>query len=539
MKIVSDQSCFRKLRFFRVVLTPIAFLISMSEEVSAAKFALGGDASLNCFMELTGKIVPGDADRFRQFLPTLANHVVEVFGEEVVFSGEIFLCLDSPGGDIEEAISIADTLAFGYFGDTEVEYSDPTHSILKRTLGTAIPEGAICESACAIIFMAGGYYSPHAASENIRDANRVLHANARLGFHAPRLLIESGIYTEESLSDAFEKAVSLIERIAARLDGYALSNALFEAMISTPPSDLFYVETVEQAASWAIQIVGIPKIDEPSSSNLQRACDNLVALSSPRRIGVAYERQYSNIAPVDVRSKSSGSYYPVPGNFYGHWRDLANEEIEAELNSPSSTSVTLSRETCTVTFDASTKTLTAYELFADHGLTHLSGDFHWAMYPGYSRLNDLARLPTKGDNNAVSSGELLPPIMDDFSGHCAHFSAKNELLLFGPCSARLASSLRADSLGSVDTFLVDWLDGKTETIPPWTLEYVGASVGDWVYLGSASSFEALLDKDGFQVPMTINRSRHGTKCYQNYDTNEVRCFGFDEITECSVSRFRR
>ena len=169
--------------------------------------------------------------------------------------GDIRICLDSPGGRLSEAISIADTLAFSYRAG----------NYPARMIGTAIPDGARCESACAFIFMAGGFQDYIAATANIREPDRVLHVNGRLGFHAPGLRVPDGAYTEAGVNRAFATAVRSIEAVAKRRKRYRIPAPLFERFVSTPPQEMFHVTTVAEATSWMIQLAGAPRSATPRS----------------------------------------------------------------------------------------------------------------------------------------------------------------------------------------------------------------------------------------------------------------------------------
>lgn len=52
-------------------------------------------------------------------------------------------------------------------------------------------------------------------------------------------------------------------------------------MLSTPPNEMYYVETIGDAAHWNIQLAGLPKISDPTPSNIAAACDKLSFQMSP------------------------------------------------------------------------------------------------------------------------------------------------------------------------------------------------------------------------------------------------------------------
>ncbi len=176
------------------------------------------------------------------------------------------LCLDSPGGSIEEAIRIADTLVYGFRIREEIEPAVSTvpynATVIPRAMGTAIPAGARCESACAVLFMAGGFFSNLAAQDNIREVDRVLHVEGRLGFHAPKLEVPGGRYDEATVGRAFDLAVGTIGKLSQRLLGYRFPPRLFNHMASTPPEQMFYIEI------WSRKISGAAPVPPPRPSRM-------------------------------------------------------------------------------------------------------------------------------------------------------------------------------------------------------------------------------------------------------------------------------
>src|SRR6056297_435764 len=140
-----------------------------------------------CSLRLTGPIVSGDAERLRSLIDThfpLAHDELNPA-----------LCLDSPGGSLDEGVRIAELLG-------------------ERFTATVVPAGAECLSACAVAFMGGtfGWY------EYIFNM-RIMHPTARVGFHAPALEIAEGSYRKDTVTRAFDIAVAAIARIAKDLDG--------------------------------------------------------------------------------------------------------------------------------------------------------------------------------------------------------------------------------------------------------------------------------------------------------------------------------
>lgn len=184
-----------------------------------------------CSIQLSGVIEKGDAQELERILDT---HFTQEHGEY----GEA-LCLDSPGGSLEEGVNIAGVLGRHY-------------------TATVVPAGATCLSACAVAFMGG-----NTAWYEFWYNARMMHSTATLGFHAPSLEVPQGAYDQQTVEKAFNIAISAIGRIADELSITMHSStvpqfpkSLFGAMLQHHGSDFVYVDTVELAATWDIRVLG-------------------------------------------------------------------------------------------------------------------------------------------------------------------------------------------------------------------------------------------------------------------------------------------
>jgi hypothetical protein len=191
---------------------------------------------------LNGEIRAGDRDAIASAISTNQKSANR--------AEKIRLHLDSPGGDYEEAVRIADEL-------------------WKTGVTTSVDSGAKCHSACAIVFMSGrelGYEGPPSLS-------RFLHVRGELGFHAPYLPTKS-CGEDASLCTFPLQLVSQIYRAAMlHISGLLLGSTnakwppdLVGKMPSKGPSDLLYPETVEDAGRWHIELFGfkaqLPLLDK-------------------------------------------------------------------------------------------------------------------------------------------------------------------------------------------------------------------------------------------------------------------------------------
>ncbi|CAD0186270.1 hypothetical protein RUESEDTHA_03177 [Ruegeria sp. THAF57] len=200
-----------------------------------------------CNMRLDGPIEAGDADRFRSLLADIDRHTEEQWPI-------VTLCLNSPGGSMTEGLAIAE----------EIRRDRPrTESSISPLVVTRLEAGAHCASACALIFMSG----TREFSETDPIPARSMHPTARLGFHAPALVVKDGDYNKAQVNHAFTISVNVIADLLRILnvgeneEGEAYSGretwmdaTLIETMLNTPASEMRYIETVDDAGRWGIDV---------------------------------------------------------------------------------------------------------------------------------------------------------------------------------------------------------------------------------------------------------------------------------------------
>lgn len=215
------------------------------------------DPSFGCTHRITGTFASGDGDRIAAQLVSS----IRAWREDGQY-GIPIICLDSPGGSIAEALKLADVLR-------------------EEAIGTKLEAGARCESACALVFMAGSFF----AHESGLYKWRVMHPTAKLGFHAPSLQVRDGQYTADSVTRSYALAMETLARTIEDLmqnrgfeDGEHVKPSLMTAMLRTPPSRMMYVETVDQAGRWGIHVgplrTGNIRMNE---MDFRRACANETA----------------------------------------------------------------------------------------------------------------------------------------------------------------------------------------------------------------------------------------------------------------------
>jgi hypothetical protein len=245
---------------------------------------------MGCEYKVTGLINNGDAEKVDKVLKQ--NNWFEVA------SRGWKICLDSPGGSFVEGVKLAKAFA-------------------TNSIGTVVAQSNVCESACAIAFMGGSYFNPE--GEN-RYVSRTIHPTAKLGFHAPALLIPEGSYSKEEVDKAYSIALSaVVELSEMRALGYEIRESLFKAILTTPFESMHYVDTVGKALRYKIGVAGINISSDNVQSIAANVCDNAV------------------IAIDDVEEKSSfgsnkfvmiGDVLISPGGYYAE----ASADCQVQIN---------------------------------------------------------------------------------------------------------------------------------------------------------------------------------------------------------------
>lgn len=228
-----------------------------------------------CQVVVSGEIVAGDLERLSAILETGIN--ADASGGEVPGVGAR-LCLRSNGGSLSEAIKMAKL-------------------VKEKHAATVVPPHSSCESACAIVFMAGN-------TNFIPD--RSIYPSSRLGFHAPKLLLSGAEYKADEVSAAYDLAIKTIAEVSALeiMSSYAMT--LFS---STPSNTMRYIETFKDIRDGEISLLA-PSQEYPSYPSKFKFLPDLpfeeMVLNSCRHI---YNMEYSGRNPVfrkDFYGEASG-----------------------------------------------------------------------------------------------------------------------------------------------------------------------------------------------------------------------------------------
>ncbi|MDF1726330.1 MAG: hypothetical protein P1U53_01145 [Sulfitobacter sp.] len=175
----------------------IAFAADITKQISAKMRDAG------CTVMLSGIITSGDSKKIRPLL----YETYEISLSDDGQYGET-LCLNSPGGDLNEALIIS-------------------NYIYEYHANTLIPSSAKCESACAIMFLSA--------------RSRTIVPPGTVGLHAPQLQLPDGNFTAQDVAKAYDLSVLAVKRM---LDIPVFPPAALRHISSTPFSDMFIPKTM-------------------------------------------------------------------------------------------------------------------------------------------------------------------------------------------------------------------------------------------------------------------------------------------------------
>lgn len=210
-------------------------------------FNLAPDGEIRCNYFLNGPIEDGDLDRLKA--------LIKPFSDKSRDASQVpRVCLNSPGGSYPEGLAIS-------------------KFFMEENVGTAVPAGAICYSACSLMFMGGSY--PWKG-----ELNRFLHVTGDVGFHAPYFTVKSDKpFNGAQISEAFSLGVAGIRELMSLGVGNKVQRfppELMAEMLAKGKDEVFSIDTVGKAIRFRVHVYGAvpaPKIDTSSFCN---ACINML-----------------------------------------------------------------------------------------------------------------------------------------------------------------------------------------------------------------------------------------------------------------------
>lgn len=173
-------------------------------------------------IEISGVIEKGDTEKLKA--------LVEASGfSECITAG---LCpynntisLNSPGGNLVEALKLGEFIA-------------------EQNFNTLLAEGAVCESACALVFL-GGYTN----YEGFFFPRRYVHETATLGIHRPYFRLPDRTFSSEEVGNVVDIVNEGVSHATSYLLKVGIGLGLLERMYDTPGTDMYRLSPLELSAN--------------------------------------------------------------------------------------------------------------------------------------------------------------------------------------------------------------------------------------------------------------------------------------------------
>lgn len=231
---------FLTLSFWGSINAALAGSVQLGERTHNDNFDLGSQPT--CRLRFSGEIMPGDAQ------------LLEIGGFDS--NGYFNVCLDSSGGKLTEALAMS-----------------------RVDIPTTVLPGMRCESACAIAFLGGSFFTGNGVPSRV--PSRSIWPDAKLGFHAPNLeLPEDRLFDGRLVTKAFDSAVSAaaqtfeLTRYTHNQPTVLMNDYLFMRFLSTPSKEMYYIKTVGDALFSEIEVKGIDYSKRNDKDSARSACIN-------------------------------------------------------------------------------------------------------------------------------------------------------------------------------------------------------------------------------------------------------------------------
>lgn len=272
-----------------------------------------------CDLVLDGNIAEGDAKALEQAFQSIV-------GKE--YSIIFFLCLRSDGGDLREAVQIAQFVL----------------RTQRPSIAPVVEDGRTCASACAVIFLAG-----NAPARVGSWPQRFLHPRARLLFHSSQLdlsgysdqellayltapaadprglkgriadLYAGGLRDVQSVIATFQQLITQREDVGDRW----VRPSLFLEMFAQAPNEWLCIDTVDAVGRWNIQVYGYQAPKPPKKEHYSNLCRAAYHWRSDEfAVGADYDLEVEGelkrppaTTPVAGRTKSNADFddrYIIP-----------------------------------------------------------------------------------------------------------------------------------------------------------------------------------------------------------------------------------
>lgn len=441
--------------------------------------------TIDCATTLTGTIARGDLEKIRQV------------SRQRLFADDRPLCLDSAGGDFDEAIQIADYL-------------------YAQGISTAIDDGAKCLGSCAFAFLGGSNRDGGAP----RLPAKTLHLNAELGFSTPSLAAESA-----DPQVIVAKAMKAAGEILSRADQFDMSADFAAKVLSVPASDILYVRRIDEARALGLTLEGYQPPSSLSDEMVTRACLLEDADLDPKA-STAEKSVYDNrVLRESGAMAHRKATYLVEAIIDGvpSWRACLVELNNAGRSATDPTPFIRLRTSKDWTRGANPALRQVQTELVAEPWTEIAYQDIWKLFPATQSLSDSLRQPSPEATNAIivaAVGALPPTTRGTEDRLDLRFSDRQEIQrrltlldfdtrgadgIFGP-GTRAALRDWQESIGTQPTGFLDAAQ-RDELFRQSETQYLD-------FLDKQAREEAERDRQSNQRPLTLNRPRPAVQAPQ-------------------------
>jgi hypothetical protein len=233
---------------------------------------------VSCDLVLDGEIKEGDAATLERKFAALVEDARKRI--ESWWTITYFLCQRSTGGDLREAVKIA-----------QIVLDAP------QPIAAVVEDGQTCASACALIFLAGK--APDVGGRVARP-HRFLHPRGRLLYHSTQVDLSKfsneellthlmGPTTDprglkDKITDLYRDGLRDVQNVIAAFQRFTFYRedlgeswvrpSLFLEMFGGDPDEWICVDNVDAVGRWNIQVYGYQPPKPPGKQNYSNVCRN-------------------------------------------------------------------------------------------------------------------------------------------------------------------------------------------------------------------------------------------------------------------------
>jgi Bacterial SH3 domain len=277
-------------RFGSTILALGLLALLASQPVAAADIAIAGDTIL-----FSGEIKAGD----------LSDLAKQVFKEQAARPRGLTLSLNSNGNNFEEAILLS-------------------LFVQRSGIRTMVKSGNRCNSACALIFLAGTSIEGGEAGTH-KDIN--IEVGAELGFHMP--YVSAGQSSNNAAGEALSETEAVLQ-LTKLFDALEVPAAIRPLLMhSDAQHSLYDATTVEAVELLEVNVEGLSVVPQKITRSMaMNSCINGYRLAKRQLPSLTETPDQANlnrslgISPISVPAEAEGEFLLMQSDFAGDGKML-------------------------------------------------------------------------------------------------------------------------------------------------------------------------------------------------------------------------